>query len=81
MRLLRWRWRTRRNRYQRAVDLTSDVTLEQRITFSLLLPSAVRLATYSLARRSRPVRTAQIMCRAQLAPGSATVEPVPRHLT
>jgi hypothetical protein len=34
---------------------------------SLLLPSAVRLATYSLVRRSRPILTTQIMCSARLA--------------
>src|SRR5215204_2335536 len=33
----------------------------------LLLPSAERLATYSLVRRSRPIRTMQIMYNARLA--------------
>src|SRR5215212_8044955 len=46
----------------------------------LLLPSAVRLATYSLVRTSRRIRARQIMYTAVGLPVASAVETVPHHL-
>jgi hypothetical protein len=54
--------------HQDAIDLPGYVALFRQRTISrLLLPPAVRLATYSLVRRSRPIRTMQIIYNARLA--------------
>ena len=72
-------------RDQHTVDLPSDVVaLETADDLSpALLPSAVRLATYSsLVRRSRRIRARQTMYSARLASRFATaVETVPDNLT
>jgi hypothetical protein len=46
---------------QHAVDLPGYVALEQRMISRLLLPSCVRLATYSCVRGSRRIRARQTM--------------------
>ena len=68
-------------RDQDAVDLPGDIAFKKRMISHLLLPSAVRLRTYSRVRLSdaHPHHTDHVQCAVGLAV-APTVEPMSHYL-